>query len=129
MPHIDTLLDQLDTLRRECEAAMLDYTGSATMCQIHKDGRVTGGLKYQEGRLVVLGSVIRQIRQRAQADSLPGLLDSILSAEAARWSAQLARYQAAERPAITWVAYSQGGLDTVQEIRHSLLENGITSGQ
>lgn len=129
MPHIDTLLDQLDALRRECEAAMLDYTGSATMCQIHKDGRVTGGLKYQEGRLVVLGSVIRQIRQRAQEDTLPGLLDSILSAEAARWSAQLARYQAAERPAIAWVAYSQGGLDAVREIRHSLLENGITSGQ
>lgn len=129
MPHIDTLLDQLDTLRRECEAAMLDYTGSATMCQIHKDGRVTGGLKYQEGRLVVLGSVIRQIRQLAQDDSLPDLLDGLLTAEAARWSAQLARYQAAERPAIIWVAYSQGGLDTVQEIQHGLLETSIMSEQ
>lgn len=114
-------------LRRECEAALLDYTGSATMCQIHKDGRVTGGLKYQEGRLVILGSIIRQVRQLNHNAPLRVSLDRILTAETAYWSAQLARHQAAERPAITWVAYSQGGLDTLQEIRCDLLQTGGTS--
>jgi hypothetical protein len=123
---LNTLLDKLYALRQDCEAAMLDYTGGASMCQIHKDGRVTGGLKYQEGRLVVLGAIIRQVKELPPAIP-PDSLAAILTAEAAHWEADLARYRAAERPAIPWVAYSQGGVDTIGEIRRALLDGGTPS--
>ncbi|MBK8020003.1 MAG: hypothetical protein IPK19_00935 [Chloroflexi bacterium] len=60
----------IEMLLQECEAALLEAAGSASTCQIHKEGRVTGGLKVQEG--------------------------------------------------LSWVAYSQGGVDALDEIRRAL---------
>lgn len=119
---LETTLQYLEALRQSCEARMLTYTGSGGMCQLHKDGRVTGGLKYQEGRLVVLGSLIRQLKQGTTADVTTALAAS-LTTEGEKWQAQLARYQAQARPAITWLAYCQGGVDTIAEIRQHLEQN------
>jgi len=118
---VESLLNQIDDLRRDCESTMRDQMGGGTLCQVHKDGRVTGGLKYQEGRLGGLGNVRRAIRRLpADADLMAALAD-FLTTETADWSSQLQRYQAAERPAITWVAYYQGGVDTLHELARDLL--------
>lgn len=87
-------------MRRDCESGMLDQMGNASMCEIHKDGRVTGGLKYQEGRLVEFGA-------------------DILTAAQIKWTQQLERYQVPECPSIPWIAYSQGGVDAIEQIRQA----------
>lgn len=119
MPDSETLLHTLEDLRRDCESAIRDHTGGATMCQVHKDGHVTGGLKYEEGRLVVFSNLIRRVK-RLQSDDDPDTLMIFLDTETDKWQQQLARYQADERPAITWVAYSQGGVDALESVRQIL---------
>jgi hypothetical protein len=114
---VQTLLDHLETRRQETEAEIRQQTGSASVCQVHKDGRVTGGLKYHEGRLVALSDLVRDLK-RSAADR--DAITALLAAAAARWEAQLARHQASERPSILWVAYTQGGVDAVVEIQHLL---------
>lgn len=114
---VQALLDRLETLRRDAEAEIRQQTGSASVCQVHKNGRVTGGLKYHEGRLVALSDLLRDLRHSA-ADR--DTIAAPLAAAAARWEAQLARHQASERPSILWVAYTQGGVDAVSEIQHLL---------
>lgn len=95
--------------------------GSATMCEIHKDGQVTGGLKYEEGRLVVYGDLIRAAKQLDSADDFP----ATVTAMQAKWEKQLARYQSQTPRSMPWVAYSQGGVDTLHEVllRYSPLED------
>lgn len=110
------MIDILETLRQNAANAMQDATGNASICQIHKDGQVTGGMKYQEGRLVVMGEVIRRIKK---GETPADVLDSL----ATRWTAQLAQYQSVERPTMAWVAYSQGGVDAIAEIRRVVDES------
>lgn len=88
-------------------------TGDRAICEMHKDGRVTGGLKYDEGRLVALNAVRRIIAATA-ADNRPATeVAAELAAERARWRNQLADHQARKRPALPWVAYFQGGDDAI----------------
>lgn len=114
-----SLLQALEDRHLACAATLGGYTGGAGMCQIHKEGRVTGGLKYHEGRLVVLGEIIRQFKRMSPFDA--GEAAMILKNEGEKWQAQLARHQFKEQPAISWVAYSQGGVDAVTEIEALLL--------
>lgn len=88
---------------------------------IEKDGRVSGGLKYQEGRLVVVGDVIRAVKKLRDDDTLTDSVRALLDQAAANWSAQLERYQTTNPGAMTWIAYSQGGVDAVAEVRRALL--------
>lgn len=72
-------------------------------CEIHKDGRVTGGMKYDEGRLVVLQAA------RAWVDGdLPQRLDQELT----RWRARLIN-----ATSVPWRAYYQGVVDALAELR------------
>lgn len=105
----EALTDYLIMQRTLVEASMKAHMGSQTMCEIHKDGSVSGGLKYDEGRLVVLGDMLRWLRE---VDPFTDeAVRAYLAEQAARWGKLLARHTGAERPSMPWVAYSQGGAD------------------
>ncbi len=106
-----TLLDQM-ILHTEQEYAL--HTGAQTTCQLHKDGRVTGGLKYEEGRLVALTGA-RRIVRKVQDTGNNALIDALQS-ERNRWRQTLLTYQSADRPSVMWVAYNQGGVDALDEL-------------
>ncbi len=106
-------LDILEALQQEIENSLRTHMGSQTMCQLHKDGRVSGGLKYDEGRLVVVRAAMRKLRSSDE----PALED-----ELAKWQQQLDRYQNQEPRSMPWIAYSQGGVDTLKQ----LIQNGPT---
>ncbi|NWG18061.1 MAG: hypothetical protein HXY41_15665 [Chloroflexi bacterium] len=108
------LLQQIEARIEAVTASMQQHLGGQTLCQIHKDGRVTGGLKYDEGRLVALRAALRQIK--AAADPLPDALLDVLRAEAARWQEQLRRFQNQEQQSIPWIAYNQGGADACADV-------------
>lgn len=103
------LITCLDGALARAAAALLDATHGATVCQIHKDGRVSGGAKFAEGQLVAL----RALRRRL-LDGQPA--DAAWQAERATWQAAVARQQSAERPSIPWLAYSQGGVDALDAL-------------
>lgn len=101
-------------LEQQIERAEKEYaihTGNQPACQLHKDGRVTGGLKYDEGRLVAFTTLRRIVRK--SGDGAAGELLVPIETEQARWLAALYTYQHAPQPAITWIAYNQGGVDAI----------------
>ncbi|MFO7631299.1 MAG: hypothetical protein R6W76_02110 [Caldilinea sp.] len=117
-----TLLDQ-KIARAGQEYAL--HTGNQTACQLHKDGRVAGGLKYDEGRLVALTAVRRIVRklETAGEDALLGSLQE----DRDRWRRSLVTYQTADRPSITWIAYSQGGVDAIEEMLAIVADGGSST--
>jgi len=101
-------LDQ-ETARAEQDFAR--HAGNQSACQLHKDGRVTGGMKYDEGRLVALTTLWRIVSMREAWE--PAILAAALEQEQSRWQAALQTYQNAEHPSIPGVAYNQGGVDAI----------------
>lgn len=111
-----SLTDELTAMQRDIESSMRDHMGSQTICQIHKDGQVTGGLKYDEGRLVAVREIMRLLRD-------PDTAPTTFEAQMAHWQKQLARYQAQERQSMPWIAYSQGGVDVYAAVRSRMAGN------
>ncbi len=101
---------RLAALLAQAEAAYLREAGGETVCTLHKDGRVSGGLKYEEGRVVALRDL-----QRALKRVTPDGASTTLGDELTRWEADLAHQRAAARP-LPWVAYAQGGVDALQAL-------------
>ncbi|MGB9631991.1 MAG: hypothetical protein ACPL8I_01560 [Chloroflexaceae bacterium] len=93
------------------EHSLTDQTGGTNVCQLQQDGRVTGGMKYDEGRLVALSALRRRLREAGGGDPRP-----IVAQDLATWQEALEAQQARERPAIQWVAYNQGGVDALEEV-------------
>lgn len=96
------------------EKQYLQQSGGQGVCQIHKDGRVTGGLKYAEGQLVALHNIRRRLR------SLPGNTATqsraLIEEEAYGWQRELEGQRQREYPSTLWLAYCQGGLDACQQV-------------
>ncbi len=90
---------------------MTDQTGGTNVCRLQQDGRVTGGMKYDEGRLVALSTLRRRLREAADVDAR-----ELVGQDLARWEEALRAQQARERPAIQWVAYNQGGVNALEEV-------------
>jgi len=109
-----SLLIWLDQKIRSAEQEYSLHTGTQGVCQLHKDGRVTGGLKYDEGRLVAL-TAARRIARKVQDTGDNALIGALL-AERDRWRQTLITYQSADRPSILWIAYNQGGVDALDEL-------------
>lgn len=118
MSDVQPLLQVIDQQIDLVEQAYKVHTGNQTACQLHKDGRVTGGLKYDEGRLVALMDLRRSVRKAELIGD--SNLASTIEAEIDRWRRDLHRYQTAQRPSLSWIAYSQGGVDALQAIRDRL---------
>jgi hypothetical protein len=114
-PTLDEMQAYLKQRRLEVEDSMRGHMGDQTMCELHKDGSVSGGLKYDEGRLVALGDALRAAR-KAEPGLTPAALRLLLEGEQAKWQAQLARYLGQERRSMPWIAYSQGGVDMYAEM-------------
>lgn len=89
-------------------AAMEGELGEQSMCSVHRDGRVTGGLKYQEGRLTAVAEAIRVARGSSD-------IEAELVAQLQRWSDELDRRRAASPPSMAWVAYASGGVDASED--------------
>ncbi|PJF36815.1 MAG: hypothetical protein CUN49_03455 [Candidatus Thermofonsia Clade 1 bacterium] len=89
------LAEQLAQARRAFQAQL----GEAALCQVSKEGRITGGLKYAEGRLVALRNLEKRL-QLGEAAEQAG------HAERALWQTIYGQHTAQ-----TWRAYAQGGLD------------------
>lgn len=94
-------------------AAMANRLGAQTLCETHKSGRVTGGVKYDEGRMAAFSDLKRALRK---SDPLgASALHDLFTAEQARWQAQLDRHNRQPKPSMPWIAYSQGGVDACQQ--------------
>lgn len=113
---IKGLLKILDQQIREVEHSYQIQTGGATVCQLQKDGRISGGIKYDEGRLVALTTIQRIFKQKS---SLRNFRIS-LQTEMKTWQQNLAIHKSRGNPAIQWVAYLQGGVDVIQQYEREL---------
>ena len=101
----------LTEARLRAEQALAAALGDATMCRIHRDGRVTDGAKYAEGRLVALADLERRLRGSAPAD-----FEALARSELQMWNEELARHRALPAPSLPWLAYRQGGCDALAEV-------------
>jgi hypothetical protein len=81
--------------------------GEESACTVHKDGRVTGGLKYQEGRLNSFAEARRLARD-------PAGLEDGLSRYKTKWEQELDRRRSAHRPSMPWISYATGGLQAAE---------------
>jgi len=108
---------RLSEARAAAERELTSQLGGATLCQIRSDGRVTGGAKYAEGRLVALVDLQRRLHDD-DGEPLAAVQD-----ELARWAADLERLRAHDRPSLTWLAYRQGGCDALVEVANGRTVN------
>ncbi|MGD2042354.1 MAG: hypothetical protein PVJ28_01815 [Acidimicrobiia bacterium] len=101
-------------LERQIERAaraMSQELGEDSVCTVHKDGRVTGGLKYQEGRMSALAGMRRAL-ERGELEP------SVLASAEVQWSAEFETRRTASTSSPLWVSYATGGLDAVREARN-----------
>jgi hypothetical protein len=88
--------------------SMRSELGGATACRVHKDGRVTGGMKYQEGRMAAFAEA-----RRLGASGSDDLSDALATFER-RWLDELEHRASAEQPSRPWVAYATGGAEAAR---------------
>lgn len=93
------------------ERALLAATGGQNVCRLDREGRATGGVKYDEGRLVALRAARRLLRSVEPAQAATSLRRLH-----AQWRADLQAHQRHERPALPWLAYTQGGVDALEQL-------------
>lgn len=110
-----SLMALLEQQLAAAEQAVMASTGGAAWCQLQRDGRVTGGVKYDEGRLAALMAVRRHWR-----DSDPVTWEQALVAELNQWQQALATVQAQPKPAMPWLAYRQGGVDALTALHEAV---------
>lgn len=97
------------------ERSLTDQTGGTNVCRLQQDGRVTGGMKYDEGRLVALNTIRRRLVAEEEEGSATNQRATVVN-DLTEWREALRVQQVRERPAIQWVAYRQGGVDALEEL-------------
>ncbi|MBP1468959.1 hypothetical protein EYB53_024840 [Candidatus Chloroploca sp. M-50] len=103
------LRTQLETAIQVAEQRLVLATGGANVCQLQRDGRVTGGVKYDEGWLVALVTLRRSLRTEAEDAQ-------VVAEQRATWQAALAEQQQRIPPSLPWLAYRQGGVDALAQL-------------
>ena len=104
-------------LRARTEAAAADLEaalGGVAACTRHKYGRVTGGMKYHEGRMVSYA----EARRALAGGGLP--VSRALHEHAQRWRDEFRRRAGGPEP---WLAYATGGLEAAEDAA-ALAEQG-----
>lgn len=104
-------LARIDEMIEAAESALCAEMGSATSCEIHKDGRVTGGMKYLEGKLVALMRIRRLVAGPAADDP-----EAAVVSEMASWDGVWTLRAEATNPSPPWIAYATGGLDAAHDV-------------
>jgi hypothetical protein len=102
--------DAITALIAEAEHEYRSALGGETACTIHRDGRVTGGMTYHEGRLIALREARRVLEVSDTAawhTEISGLRD--------RWAADLELRRASRIDTPPWIAYATGGYDAAAE--------------
>ncbi|MCB9436369.1 MAG: hypothetical protein H6673_05160 [Anaerolineales bacterium] len=108
------LLEWLETQQQQAESTLQAQLGNQTWCEIHTDGQVTGGLKYEEGRLIVITTLRRQLKSGDQDPQ--SMIEVLLN----QWQQQLEHHIQQKPSSMPWIAYSQGGVDMCREALHQL---------
>ncbi|MCS6773372.1 MAG: hypothetical protein RMM31_10855 [Anaerolineae bacterium] len=116
-PAAPSLTALLQARIAEAERAFVEQMGGATACQLHKDGRVSGSMKYAEGQFVALCDLRCRLNALSPAPDLTCAQEA-LNQEEARWQAALQHHQG--RSALSWTAYCQGGVDALRAFREAL---------
>lgn len=114
-----SLMAILDEQLAAAEQAVMVSTGGAAWCQLQRDGRITGGVKYDEGRLAALMAIRRRWRT-----SDPAAWEQLLVDELQQWQQGLADVQKQPKPALPWLAYRQGGVDALTML-HEAVQNTL----
>jgi hypothetical protein len=115
MKTTDDLLSAIQNRIEEVEQALVASTGERSLCQLHKDGTVTGGIKYDEGRYAALRRIRRFVKSSTDREISLEVLGP-LQQEADDWRRMLQTYQEKSDPPTQWIAYAQGGLDAVKDL-------------
>jgi hypothetical protein len=111
----ETLRAALDTLIGAAEHAYTTQTGGINVCQLQKDGRVTGGMKYVEGQLVTLTMLRRRLAGH-DGGSTRSAFSAAITDDLATWRAALQAQQGRTPLSVPWVAYRQGGVDALEQV-------------
>lgn len=112
------IVDQIDARLKAVEGSFQARSSGASFCQLQKDGRVTGGAKYDEGWMVALMAARRLVQACPAGDREARA--GALQAEQNTWARALAVQQAKERPSLPWTAYYQGGADALAWVLENL---------
>lgn len=107
-----SLIKKLKHRQRDIEHSLLDHLGDKTMVQLDDEANVIGGVKYDEGRLGVLGEMIRLLRTEPTHE----MIQAAMAQSATQWKHDLERRLTSRNRSIAWIAYSQGGVDMYAEI-------------
>jgi len=105
------ILEEIEYKIAEVERSYQAQAGKASFCQLQKDGRVTGGVKYDEGWLVALFAARRALKDRLSLRE--DACQAAIAVELADWREALTAQQVKEPPPIPWIAYRQGGVDAL----------------
>ncbi len=106
------LLTRVEQAVAAAEQEALAIAGGEAGCQLQRDGRVTGGVKYSEGKLAALMALRRQLRAAE-----PAAWTQLLMAELVRWQEALTHIRRQPQPSLPWLAYRQGGVDALAALR------------
>ncbi len=110
------LVEHLAALQQGAERQLQGQMGNETACTLHKDGRITGGLKLAEGRMVALHTLIRLVRDAPVEADLTALVD----AERSAWQQRRDEARRRTPSSLPWLAYAQGGIDACTDA-HAIL--------
>jgi len=104
---------EIEQLMASATKAYLTQSGGLGLCQLQKDGRITGGLKYCEGQMVALHAVKKLLSKGdPSSEATMRLIDALRD----EWRRELANHQQKARPSMPWTAYWQGGVDALEAI-------------
>jgi hypothetical protein len=122
---IAELLAAVDRQIAEAETDLVNATAGQSVCQLHKSGRVTGGLKYSEGKLVALKAIRRVLDQLHRGDLALAEVYQAFETNMAEQQQTFTRFEGKGTSATPWLAYASGELDAYETVREMLEQAGL----
>jgi len=113
---MNKLISSLMQLSHQAEQAFNNSAGNQSVCQLHKQGQVTNGLKYYEARDYVIRQILKTARdEQATWEKIIQNLDQIDTKH-------LALKNSLILTSPDWQSYVAGALSMVADIRSLLAE-------
>ena len=124
--YVDDPASTLAGMLAAAEASMAQTAGGQSLCGLQKDGRVSGVVKYEEGRVAALMLLQRLLRQQSRTE-FPLDPAAVLEQLLAEWQEELARMRRRATPASLWSAYRQGGVDALRAVHDAQAQDAARS--